>query len=186
MPQPTIAVVNSDPALLALLDELLTETDYTVTTYLTEATTYPALQKLQPDQIILDVGMQAAAAGWPLLKLLQFDPSTMHIPVLVSMVDHQFVRDKADFLATKGYHVLELPASFATLATCSQWERPASSRMARTWAEYDIDATSQHCRRVYEHRPFLSDTCHGYWHHLCPRRAGGRRGPVALFALAAG
>jgi len=117
MPQPTIAVVNSDPALLALLDELLTETDYTVTTYLTEATTYPALQKLQPDQIILDVGMQAAAAGWPLLKLLQFDPSTMHIPVLVSMVDHQFVRDKADFLATKGYHVLELPASFATLAT---------------------------------------------------------------------
>jgi hypothetical protein len=41
----------------------------------------------------------------------------MHIPVLVSTVDHQFVRDKADFLATKGYHVLELPASFATLAT---------------------------------------------------------------------
>lgn len=34
MPQPTIAIVNSDPALLALLDELLTETNYTVTTYL--------------------------------------------------------------------------------------------------------------------------------------------------------
>ena len=71
---------------------------------------------MQPDLIILDVGMQASAAGWPLLKLLQFDPTTMHIPVLVSTVDHQFVRDKADFLETKGYRVLELPASFATLA----------------------------------------------------------------------
>jgi DNA-binding response OmpR family regulator len=113
----TIAIVNSDPALLALLDELLTETNYTVRTYLTEPTTYPALQQLQPDLIILDVGMQASAAGWPLLKLLQFDPTTMHIPVLVSTVDHQFVRDKADFLATKGYRVLELPASFVTLAS---------------------------------------------------------------------
>jgi len=117
MPYPTIAIVNSDPALLALLDDLLTETDYTVRTYLTEPTTYPALQELQPDLIILDVGMQASAAGWPLLKLLQFDPTTMHIPVLVSTVDHQFIRDKADFLATKGYRVLELPASFATLAS---------------------------------------------------------------------
>jgi len=116
MPPHTIAIVNSDPALLALLDELLTETNYTVKTYLTEHSTYPALQQLQPDLIILDVGMQASAAGWPLLKLLQFDPTTMHIPVLVSTVDHQFVRDKADFLETKGYRVLELPASFVTLA----------------------------------------------------------------------
>jgi DNA-binding response OmpR family regulator len=116
MPPYTIAIVNSDPALLDLLDELLTETNYTVRTYLTEPTTYPALQRLQPDLIILDVGMQASAAGWPLLKLLQFDPTTMHIPVLVSTVDHQFVRDKADFLETKGYRVMELPASFETLA----------------------------------------------------------------------
>lgn len=113
----TIAIVNSDPALLALLDELLTETNYTVRTFLTEPSTYPALQQLQPDLIILDVGMQASAAGWPLLKLLQFDPETMHIPVLVSTVDHQFVRDKQAFLAPKGYQVLELPASFATLAS---------------------------------------------------------------------
>jgi DNA-binding response OmpR family regulator len=116
MPHHTIAIVNSDPALLGLLDALLTETNYTVRTYLTVDTTYPALQQLQPDLIILDVGMQASAAGWPLLKLLQFDPTTMHIPVLVSTVDHQFVRNKADFLETKGYRVLELPASFVTLA----------------------------------------------------------------------
>jgi DNA-binding response OmpR family regulator len=116
MPAHTIAIVNSDPALLDLLDDLLTETNYTVRTYLTEPATYPALQQLQPDLIILDVGMQASAAGWPLLKLLQFDPTTMHIPVLVSTVDHQFVRDKADFLESKGYRVLELPASFVTLA----------------------------------------------------------------------
>jgi DNA-binding response OmpR family regulator len=112
----TIAIVNSDRALLDLLDDLLTEMNYTVRTYLTDSSTYPALQQLQPDLIILDVGMQASAAGWPLLKLLQFDPATMHIPVLVSTVDHQFVRDKTDFLATKGYWVLELPASFVTLA----------------------------------------------------------------------
>lgn len=116
MPAHTIAIVNSDPALLSLLDELFTETNYTVKTYLTDPLTYPALQILQPDLIILDVGMQASAAGWPLLKLLQFDPSTMHIPVLVSTVDHQFVRDKADLLAKQGCQVLELPASFVTLA----------------------------------------------------------------------
>ena len=103
----TIAIVNSDPALLTLLDDLLTETNYAIRTFLTEPSTYLALQQLQPDLIILDVGMQASAAGWPLLKLLQFDPATMHIPVLVSTVDHQFVRDKADFLATKGYRILD-------------------------------------------------------------------------------
>ncbi len=113
----TIAIVNSDPSLLALLDELLSETDYTVMIYLTNADTYPALQQLQPDLIILDVGIQASGAGWPLLKLLQFDPSTIHIPVLISTVDHQFVRSKMDGLTDHGYHLLELPDSFEALVS---------------------------------------------------------------------
>lgn len=115
MLDPRIAVVNSDTDLLTLLQRLLTEAGYEVTTYLTSSATYRSLQQTQPTLIILDVGLQASAAGWPLLKLLQFDPQTRGIPVLVTTVDHTFVRDKADLFAAMGCAVLELPIRFETL-----------------------------------------------------------------------
>lgn len=115
MVDPHIAVVNSDMDLLTLLQSLLTEVGYEVSIYMTAPGTYQSLREIQPTLIILDVGLQASAAGWPLLKLLQFDPQTRDIPVLVTTVDHSFIRDKADLFAAMGCAVLELPARFETL-----------------------------------------------------------------------
>ena len=115
MPDTGILVVNSDMTLLNLLRDLLTEEGFEASICLTDAHTYQHILQMQPSLIVLDVGLQASAAGWPLLKLLQFNPQTMHIPVLVTTVDHQFIMDKVDFLAARGYDMLELPASFDEL-----------------------------------------------------------------------
>lgn len=111
----TIAVVNNDVALLDLLQEFLLEAGYATTTYLTTDLTYQQLRDSQPSLIILDVGLQASAPGWPLLKLLHFDPNTVQIPVLVTTVDHAFIQGKQAFLQAAGCDVLELPASFTDL-----------------------------------------------------------------------
>jgi DNA-binding response OmpR family regulator len=115
MPDTGILVVNSDMTLLNLLRDLLSEEGFEASLCLTDGHTYEHIRQTQPNLIILDVGLQASAAGWPLLKLLQFDPQTMHIPVLVTTVDHQFIMDKVDFLEARGYGMLELPASFEEL-----------------------------------------------------------------------
>jgi DNA-binding response OmpR family regulator len=111
-----ILVVNSDMTLLRLLRDLLVDEGFEASICLTDGNTYEHIRQTQPNLIILDVGLQASAAGWPLLKLLQFDPQTMHIPVIVTTVDHQFIMDKIDFLEARGYDMLELPASFDELA----------------------------------------------------------------------
>ena len=110
-----IAVVNNDPTLLMLLQELLMEAGYETTTYITDADTYQHLRDTQPRLIILDIGLNAAALGFPLLKLLQLDPQTVTIPILVTTVDHVFIRDKAAMLQALGCDVLELPAPFEAL-----------------------------------------------------------------------
>jgi DNA-binding response OmpR family regulator len=112
-----ILVANSDVKLLKLLHDLLNEAGFETTTCLTDGDTYAYIRGTQPSLVVLDVGIAASATGWPLLKLLQFDPHTMHIPVLITTVDHQFIDDKMAFLQAKGYDALELPASFDELVT---------------------------------------------------------------------
>ncbi len=117
MTEGMIAIVNSDQTLLNLLQELLADVGHESTIYLTGPDVYHHIRQTQPPLVILDVGLLGAAAGWPLLKLLQLDPQTMHIPVLVTTVDHKVVVEKAEHLQAQGYDVLELPAPFAELCT---------------------------------------------------------------------
>ena len=112
MPNHRIAVVNTEPTLLNLLHELLTDSGYAVTTYLITADTYEQLCQAQPALVLLDVGLGAAAAGWPLLKLLQLDPKTAQIPILITTVDHVVVVEKAALLREQGCDILELPVRF--------------------------------------------------------------------------
>lgn len=115
MPDATIFIANSDVALLNLLGTLLTDAGFETIVTLTDPTTYTHIKQVQPSLVILDVGIQAAAGGWPLLKRLHLDPQTMHIPVLVTTVDHAFIEDKQEFLQARGYDALELPMSFEEL-----------------------------------------------------------------------
>jgi len=110
-----IAIVNSDTTLLMLLQELFTEAGYEVAIYLTRHDPYKHLCETQPAGIVLDVGVGVSASGWPLLKLLKFNPQTTHIPILVTTVDPTFVTEKISMLQQQGYDILELPSSFEEL-----------------------------------------------------------------------
>ena len=110
-----LAIANSDSALLALLQELFNDVGYDVATFVTDSTTHAQIRALQPRLVMLDTGMYMDAGGPPLLKMLQWDPLTQRIPVLITTVDHRFVVEKAAFLQALGYDVVELPASIGTL-----------------------------------------------------------------------
>ena len=128
-----IAIANSDPAVLAVLHEQFCEAGYEVTTYITAGTTHAQIRATQPRLVVLDTGLFPSASSWDLLKLLQLDPRTQRIPVLVTTVDHRVVEEKAAVLHDVGYDVLELPAPMAdVLANVTQllaWRHPHEGRI---------------------------------------------------------
>ena len=110
-----IAIVNTDIRLLDVLRELLTDVGYEVAIYLTDQDTYQHLRDTQPALIVLDVGTQLSAAGWPLLNLLRWAPQTAQIPILITTLDHPFTAEKAALVQAQGCDLLQLPAGLATL-----------------------------------------------------------------------
>jgi CheY-like chemotaxis protein len=87
MAQPLIAVVNNDLPFLDLMKELLTEEGYRVILHHEGDTAYALIRKEQPDLVILDIRLEYPEAGWTVLDLIQLDPETTHIPVILCSAD---------------------------------------------------------------------------------------------------
>jgi DNA-binding response OmpR family regulator len=82
----TILVVNDDPAILGLFDDLLSEEGYGVIQDEFGKTTdelHHHIRDLQPDLIILDFIIGREGSGWQLLQTIKMDRATRQIPVIV-------------------------------------------------------------------------------------------------------
>jgi DNA-binding NarL/FixJ family response regulator len=94
MPEPTrsvarrIVVVEDDPVLLSLLQELLTTAGYTVFPHSRAADAHLLVRNVQPQAVVLDLGLvgepEADPSGWRVLDRLILDPETRHIPVVLA------------------------------------------------------------------------------------------------------
>jgi len=115
---PVIAVVNDDSHLLELLREVLTGEGYEVLPYASGTDAHQMLRRAPVDVIVLDIRLEHPHTGWQLLEVLRLDPTTAHIPVIVSTADIAFVRAKADHLAARGCAILEKPFTLADLLDC--------------------------------------------------------------------
>ena len=104
-----IAVVNDDTDFLELMRDLLELEGYDVRTHKVALNAYAALKADHPDLIILDIRMETPEAGWQLLELLQLNPVTVTIPVIVCSADAPFLRAKEAHLHSRGCHTLEKP-----------------------------------------------------------------------------
>lgn len=104
-----IAVVNDDTEFLELMRDLLELEGYTVLTLKVALRAYAGLKADLPDLIILDIRMETPEAGWQLLELLQLDPATTRIPVIVCSADAPFLRAKEAHLRERGCRTLEKP-----------------------------------------------------------------------------
>lgn len=112
-----IAVVNDDTDFLELMRDLLELEGYEVKTLKTAVHAYAALKSTRPDLIILDIRMETPEAGWQLLELLQLDPATTGIPVIVCSADAPFLRAKEAHLSERGCRTLEKPFNLEELLT---------------------------------------------------------------------
>src|SRR4051794_34077682 len=95
-------VVNRDPVFLELMEMLLKDEGMEVLTYKESHYAYSAIEKEQPDVVILDIRLEHPEGGWNLLQLIRLNPKTHEIPVIVASADTRFLRAKEAQLQQKG------------------------------------------------------------------------------------
>lgn len=107
-----ILVVNDDPAILDLFNELLSEEGYKVTLDNFGRQTGEILEtirELQPDMVVMDFIIGGEAAGWQLLQAAEMDRATRDIPVVVCTGAIKQVTELSQHLDSMGIHVVLKP-----------------------------------------------------------------------------
>ena len=82
----TIMVINDDPAILGLFEDLLQEEGYDVVQDQFGKSTqelHQSIRDIHPDLIILDYIIGREGMGWQLLQVLKMDRGTRSIPVII-------------------------------------------------------------------------------------------------------
>ncbi len=114
--RPRIAVINDDTTYLALMQELLQETEgYDVLVCKQWQDAYRFVKETQPDLVILDIVMGGEEPGWKILELLTLDPATRPIPVIVCSAAIRSLQDHEPLLQQYGVGVLAKPFDLEAL-----------------------------------------------------------------------
>lgn len=110
--QKHIVVINDDPAVLQLFDDLLSEEGYRVTLDNFQRQTTELLQvirDLQPDMVIMDFIIGGEPKGWQLVQATQMDRSVRDIPVIICTGAVKQVTELSAHLDSLGVHVVIKP-----------------------------------------------------------------------------
>lgn len=90
-----IALVEDDPHILNLLDELFSEEGYRTLAISKGAAAHATIAREQPDVVILDLWLEQQSAGWAIYDQLRANDATTDIPVIVCSADVGAVRARA-------------------------------------------------------------------------------------------
>jgi CheY-like chemotaxis protein len=91
-----IAVIDDDTVFVDLMHDLLANGEgYEVLSNSQWIQSYEFVKDTQPDLVILDLMMGREQAGWAVLQLLQEDPATAHIPVILCSAAEPALRQNA-------------------------------------------------------------------------------------------
>ncbi len=107
--RPLIAVVDDDPDTLQSVDVLLTHHGYRTILWPTGKDAHLMIRRDKPDLVILDLWLEERFTGEMVLDLMQADPDTQGIPVLMISGHVHALRGMVQRLAARGYAVLEKP-----------------------------------------------------------------------------
>jgi DNA-binding response OmpR family regulator len=103
-----IFVANDNDDFLALMESLLTDEFYRVTTCRLGRDSYQEIKSLHPDLVILDLRIPDFD-GWQILQLLKLDPHTSTMPVLICSAAVAEVRATEQRLREQGCDILLKP-----------------------------------------------------------------------------
>jgi CheY-like chemotaxis protein len=108
----TIAVIDDEPAVTTLVEDVLVDEGYTVITWMAGAGAHAIIRERMPAAVLLDMRMETVDAGMDVLRALRQDPQTRAIPVILTSSRTQFGPEQTAELAMLG--ALKLPKPFAT------------------------------------------------------------------------
>lgn len=109
MRQSTIVVVEADPAVRHLFDEVLHEEGYAVRLLEPRALCPGRLAAAAPDLVLLELTPANTPVVLSLLGQLRRRPDTAHLPVLVSSTDHVLLARRAAELGRLSCGLLPKP-----------------------------------------------------------------------------
>ncbi len=104
-----IIIIDRDPVLLSLMEELLRDEQFQVTTSSDGGSAHALIAERRPALVLLDIHLEQPGQGIALLGELTADPRTSRIPVLICSADAEFLQRHADTLPTRGYPIIEKP-----------------------------------------------------------------------------
>jgi DNA-binding response OmpR family regulator len=109
MPRPVIAVVEDEPDILLIMDDLLQFAGYETILCMRGEDAYHTIRNLKPDLIILDLFLEHPHAGEQLLGMLDIDPTTRQIPVIICSAHLHTLGHRAELLQQAGHVLLAKP-----------------------------------------------------------------------------
>jgi DNA-binding response OmpR family regulator len=103
-----ILVADDDVAIAELLSQSLKEEGYDVQTSVQSLRFYDAVREFQPDLILLDL-MMPYLEGEDELRLMQLNPDTARIPVIVVTAKADVARDEPTLRQLGVVHIVRKP-----------------------------------------------------------------------------
>ena len=135
--QPHILIVNDTQEILDLMQELLEDEGYRVTTSLA-LLDIAKVKALAPDIIVQDLLFEGTQElGWKFLTLVRLDPQLARVPLVLCTAAVRTVNDPemAEQLEQKGIRVVLKPFTIEDLLTTLDEVRTAQSLINQTAAD---------------------------------------------------
>jgi two-component system, NtrC family, nitrogen regulation response regulator NtrX len=131
MARPVIAVIEDDPATAEMLEDVLADAGYETLTWPQGRDAHLVIRRAQPDLVVLDMWLEDPEAGGMVLGLLELDPATRHIPVVICSAHVDALRERRArllernyTLIQKPYHIAEVLNTITTLLAARQSQEP--------------------------------------------------------------
>lgn len=106
---PRIAVIDNEPDLLGLVQDVFDQRGWETVLFPDGGTALADVERDPPDVIILDLWLGGGISGWDILEDLQGHQLTRDIPVIIWSAVEPELRDKKGWLRERGIAVLGKP-----------------------------------------------------------------------------
>ncbi len=95
MTGPCILIIENDPAMVVLFEDILTEAGYQTDVWPRCAGAAAHIRQSQPQVVLLGLWLEQRGDGWTVLQALREDAATAQLPVIICTGDRQALEDEA-------------------------------------------------------------------------------------------
>jgi DNA-binding response OmpR family regulator len=110
-----VAVIDDDPDLLRMMEEVLTEEGYDADLMRGFEDAHAHVAATQPALVICDLVVKDEERGWEVIERIKRDPRTATIPLIVCSAAVTSLAERRESLARRGIRSIPKPFEVSTL-----------------------------------------------------------------------